>query len=71
MALTQSYQDHKPGILSRLFSGLVRSLEQVTEANSRISEVERFQAMSDEALASRGIKREDIVRHRFRDVFWL
>lgn len=71
MALTQTYHDQKPGILSRLFSGLVRSLEQVTEANSRISEVERLQAMSDEALAARGIKREDIVRHVFRDVFWL
>lgn len=41
------------------------------EANSRIREVERLQAMSDEALTAKGIKREDIVRHVFRDLYWM
>jgi hypothetical protein len=71
MALTQSYHDEKPGFFSSLIDGLTRGFTQVAEANSRIREVERFQAMSDTALAARGLKREDIVQHVFRDVFWL
>ncbi|OSQ51018.1 DUF1127 domain-containing protein [Marivita geojedonensis] len=70
MALTQSYQGEKPGFFSSLFDGLTRGLSQVAEANWRIREVERLQALSDEALAKKGLKREDIVRHVFRDVFW-
>ncbi|MEN8657252.1 DUF1127 domain-containing protein [Marivita sp.] len=71
MALTQSYHGQKPGIFSSLLNGLTRGMSQIMEANSRIREVERLQAMSDEALTAKGIKREDIVRHVFRDLYWM
>ncbi|MCI5110096.1 MAG: DUF1127 domain-containing protein [Marivita sp.] len=71
MALTQTYQGQKPGFFSSLLDGLTRGLSQVAEANSRIREVERLQALSDEALAAKGIRRDDIVRHVFRDLYWL
>ncbi len=71
MALTQSYQGAKPGFFSSLLDGLTRGVSQVAEANSRIHEVERLQAMSDEALAAKGIRRDEIVRHVFRDLYWL
>lgn len=71
MALTQSYHGQKPGFFSSLLDGLTRGMSQVVEANSRIREVERLQAMSDEALASKGIRRDDIVRYVFRDLYWM
>ncbi|MFP7674797.1 DUF1127 domain-containing protein [Marivita sp. S0852] len=70
MALTQSYQDEKQGFLSRLIDGLSRGFSQVTETNWRIREVERLQAMTDEALQAKGLRRDDIVRHVFQDMFW-
>jgi uncharacterized protein YjiS (DUF1127 family) len=71
MALTQSYQDHKPGFFFSLIDGLTRGLGRIAETNWRIREAERLNALSDEALASKGIRREDIVRHVFRDVYWM
>ncbi|MBM2322928.1 MULTISPECIES: hypothetical protein [Marivita] len=71
MALTQSYHGQKQGFFSSLLDGLTRGMSQVVEANSRIREVERLQALSDEALAAKGIRRDDIVRHVFRDLYWL
>lgn len=71
MALTQSYHGQKPGFFFSLLDGLTRGMSQVVEANSRIREVERLQAMSDEALAAKGIRRDDIVRYVFRDLYWM
>ncbi|MCR9108379.1 DUF1127 domain-containing protein [Marivita sp. XM-24bin2] len=71
MALTQSYQGQKPGLISSLIDGLTRGFTQIAEANSRVHEIERLQALSDDALAAKGIRREDIVRHVFRDVYWM
>ncbi|WP_299786232.1 DUF1127 domain-containing protein [uncultured Marivita sp.] len=71
MALTQTYQGEKRGFFSSLFDGLTRGVNQIAEANSRVREVERLQALSDETLAEKGIKREDIVRHVFRDLYWM
>ncbi|WP_439122864.1 DUF1127 domain-containing protein [Marivita sp.] len=71
MALTQSYHGEKPGFFSSLLDGLTRGLSQVAEANCRVREVERLQALSDDALSAKGIRREDIVRHVFRDVYWM
>ncbi|SHH66823.1 hypothetical protein [Marivita hallyeonensis] len=70
MALTNTYQRAKPGFLSNLVDGLARGVHQVVEANWRIREVERLQALSDDALKARGLRREDIARHVFKDVFW-
>lgn len=71
MALTQSYHGEKRGFFSNLIDGLTRGLTQVVDANSRVREVERLQALSDETLAQKGLKREDIVRHVFRDLYWM
>lgn len=70
MALTQSYSDQKVGFFSSLFDGLMRGIGQISASQSRVREIERLQAMSDEALNAKGLRREDIVRHVFRDVFW-
>lgn len=71
MALTQSYEDKQPSLLSSIVDGLTRGFGQIAEANWRVREVERLNAMSDTALAAKGLKREDIARHVFRDVIWM
>ncbi|MFY0632441.1 MAG: DUF1127 domain-containing protein [Vannielia sp.] len=50
-----------------VFTGLVA----MAEANPRMKAVNRLSAMSDEELAARGLKREDIVRHVFRDIYYV
>lgn len=55
------------GFFESIFNALVR----VAEANSRTQEVERLQQLTDEQLAAKKIRREDIVRHVFRDVLYI
>lgn len=70
MALTQTYHAEKPGFLFGIFSSFYSGLSRISEANWRVREAERLNAMTDAALAEKGLKREDIVRHVFRDVYW-
>ena len=71
MALTRTFEEKQPGFLSSLIDGLTRGFGQIAEANWRVREIERLNAMSDDALAAKGLKREDIARHVFRDVAWM
>ncbi len=43
----------------------------VMDANSRQDQVQRLHTMSDKQLAEFGVRREDIVRYVFRDVYHL
>ena len=54
-----------------LFSGLFSWLTHIAETNARVQEVERLQSLSDAELAKKGLKREDIARHVFRDILYI
>jgi hypothetical protein len=54
----------------RFFGHIFDALAFAAEGNRRLKVVERLQAKSDEELAAMGLRREDIVRHAFRDVFF-
>ncbi len=54
-----------------LFARMSDALNTAAEANTRFRQVERLRAMTDEQLAEHGIKRDEIVRVVFRDVFYL
>ncbi|WP_323769477.1 DUF1127 domain-containing protein [Antarctobacter sp.] len=58
-------------IFAGFFSSLFNALTAIAEANPRLKEVERLNAMSDDELARRNLKREDIVRHVFRDYLYV
>lgn len=49
---------------------LGRAAEVNMTAHRRVEIAARLQAKSDEELAAMGLKREDIVHHVFRDLFW-
>lgn len=38
---------------------------------ARLERVEHLQSMTDEQLEKRGLKREDIAHHVFRDLFYI
>lgn len=50
------------------FASLGRALTAASEGQARLDEAARLQAKSDAQLAELGIKRDDIVRHVFRDM---
>jgi len=65
-ATTQTLSTWSPlAVLKRSLSAIFTGLVNVAEANSRYHEVQNLQAMSDEQLAKKGLKRDDIVMHVF------
>ena len=70
---TLAHADTSRPAFSRLrafFKSVGAALVRSGEYSSRVRMVERYQNMSDEELAKRGIKRDDIVRHVFGDLFY-
>ena len=61
----------QPSILSKIGTGIVAAMTRIMDAQDRSPEVRRLEAMSDVELAEMGIKRENIIRHVFRDVYGL
>ncbi len=62
------------GIAARIaggFASLGRALVATAETHSRIEQVKRLDAMSDAELKARGIRRDQIVHHVFRDIYYL
>lgn len=41
------------------------------ENSSRMKRIEALNAMTDEQLAERGLKRDEIVRHVFQDLMYV
>ena len=60
----------KPGFgIARLFNEIFDFFIRMSEANARVRQVEALNALSDAQLAKRGLRREDIVRHVFQDLY--
>ncbi|WP_050929251.1 leucyl-tRNA synthetase [Aestuariivita boseongensis] len=57
--------------LGGVFRAMGEALVTLSETNSRVRRVEALQALSDDQLAAKGLKREDIARHVFGDMFYL
>ncbi|MEO9781536.1 MAG: DUF1127 domain-containing protein [Sedimentitalea sp.] len=56
--------------ISRFFSAIGNALVAMSTSNARVRQVEALQRLSDEELEERGLKRSEIARHVFHDVFW-
>ncbi|WP_289150840.1 DUF1127 domain-containing protein [uncultured Salipiger sp.] len=72
MAFLSASQRHENApLLSRILAGLGDAIVAIGEANPRLRRVEALQRLSDAELAAKGLRREDIVRHVFHDVYYL
>ncbi|WP_172291857.1 hypothetical protein [Pseudoruegeria sp. HB172150] len=58
-------------MLDTFFAGLGQGFNAYLTARSRMGEIEALNAKSDAQLAAMGLKREDIPRHVFRDIFYI
>ena len=70
---TAPFQILRRGIsaVAAVMAAFGASLMRAAEASSRIDRVEALQAKSDAELAKMGITRDDIVRHVFRDLYYV
>lgn len=60
--------------LARIGKGLESlflSLAIAGSYDARMSEIEKLQSLSDEALAEKGLKRDEIVHYVYRDLFYI
>lgn len=74
MAYATEYRSRESGfvkklvnILSTAFGHVAALFNAIAEAQSRADQIERLQALSDQELAKRGLTRDRIVHHVFRD----
>lgn len=54
-------------IFARALKAIWNGLVSLSEANARSKELDFYNSLTDEQLAERGLKREQIVRYVFRD----
>lgn len=65
-ATTQTVSIRSPfAVLKRGLSAIFMGLINVAEANPRYRQIQQLQALSDEQLAKKGLRRDDIVMHVF------
>lgn len=57
--------------LDDYFAGLGQGINAYMERQSRVTEIDRLNAMSDEELLKQGIRRDRIAYHVFRDRFYV
>lgn len=61
----------RAGLLTRIIANAGHFLISIGENNCRVREADRLRALSDEELSRKGLRREDITRHVFRDMFYI
>ena len=59
------------GLISRLGDFFVNWFEVVGKEKSREKEFEYFASLTDEQLAAKGLSRNEIARHVFRDLYYI
>lgn len=64
---TRSFFLRAGTILATIGTTMAGWLDSLAKANSRIAKIEALSAMTDEQLAAKGLRREDIARYVFRD----
>lgn len=64
---TANIQASGNGVFAKIFA----LLEKIANSNGRVRQVAFLNALSDEQLKARGLTRDGIVHHVFRDVYYL
>lgn len=57
--------------IRKFFALFGQAMITAAENSSRMRRIEALEAMTDEELAARGLKRENIVRHVFQDLMYV
>ncbi|WP_238367602.1 DUF1127 domain-containing protein [Mesobacterium pallidum] len=70
-AATHTTQAVDHSAVYNFFAAIGNALVRMAEANSKLKEMQRLHAMSDDELAKKGMTREDIARHVFSDYYYI
>jgi len=54
-----------------VFAKIVALLEKIANSNGRVRQVEFLNSLTDEQLKARGLTRDQIVHHVFRDCYYI
>ena len=57
--------------VNRVLGSILNILVSISTAQSRVRQIAFLCALSDEELAERGLSRQDIVRHVYRDAYYV
>lgn len=55
--------------ISDFFKSVLKAVDLAASTNLRIAQIEKLNAKSDAELKKIGLRREDIARHVFRDLY--
>lgn len=69
MAVLDSVSSTGPSLFSRIGGALSNALESYAAARMRTAEFEYYNNLSDAELADKGLRREEIAQHIFRDLY--
>jgi uncharacterized protein YjiS (DUF1127 family) len=61
----------KASLAARMGQRLARFFANIADNQNRTGTVKRMQDLSDDKLAQMGVRREDIVRHVYRDIYYV
>lgn len=71
MAYAPTTQTQHATPIRNFFVGIFNALARISEADARAKEAEYLMSLSDAALAQKGLKRDEIARYVFRDIWYL
>ena len=71
MALTNTVQSATHISFSAPFAAFGRAVVRMAERHPCMRQIEKLNNTSDEELAARGLTRDDVVRHIFRERFYI
>ena len=75
MAYASNAQTRAPfnplGLIAGFFRAIGNGLVHLAESNHRVNRARTLMELSDEELAQRGLKREDVVKHVFSDIMYV
>ena len=57
--------------IGRGFESIYLAISVLGNYDGRLQEVHRLQALTDAQLAEKGLSRDEIVRHVFRDLYYI
>ncbi|WOI33171.1 DUF1127 domain-containing protein [Tritonibacter scottomollicae] len=58
-------------LIAGFFRAIGNGLVHIAESNHRVNRARTLMALSDEELAQRGMKRDDVVKHVFGDIMYI
>ena len=71
LPVTSSIVSSVTGAITRFFSAFGTALVHLGENSQKMRQINALQALSDEELANRGLKRQDIARYVMADCYWV